>query len=135
MAYLGGSRRSALDHGDEPSENPAIANNCKYQQEWPFIKQSPIWATIESLKLYQNPPQKPHFSNLKKVKEDLREGLAIAFMVTFANVVERISELKLDDPNNIMENSLGTLVELETLGFNVGAIRTRLNELLSKKAE
>ncbi|KAI3697643.1 hypothetical protein L6452_30738 [Arctium lappa] len=135
-----GSRCSALDHRDEPSDalNPAIVNNreiTEYQQEWPFIKRSPIWATIESLELYQNPQQKPHFSLLKKIKEDYREGLAIAHLVTFANVVQRTSKLQLDDPNDIIENSLETLADLETHGFDVGAVRARLNELLSRKAE
>jgi len=69
------------------------------------------------------------------VKEDRREGLAIAHLVTFANVVHRTSELKLDDPNDMIENSLETLVELETHGFDVGAVRARLNELLSRKTQ
>ncbi|KAJ9554172.1 hypothetical protein OSB04_018217 [Centaurea solstitialis] len=137
---IAGSRRSACDHGVEPSDSliPAVINNremTEYQQGWPFIKRSPIWAAIESLELYQNPPQKPHFSLLKEVKEDRREGLAIAHLVTFANVVERTSELKWDDPDDMILNSLESLVELETHGFDVGAIRARLNELLSRKAQ
>ncbi|KAJ9558034.1 hypothetical protein OSB04_012648 [Centaurea solstitialis] len=136
-----GSRCSPLDRRNEPSDtlNPAIVNNSeinKYHQELPFIKRSSMWATIESLEVYQNPPQKPHFSLLKQVKEDFREGLAIAYFVTFANLVQRISKLKLDDPNNgIIEDSLETLVDLETHGFDVGVVRARLNELLSRKAK
>ncbi|KAI3697645.1 hypothetical protein L6452_30740 [Arctium lappa] len=141
MGLLQGSSRSSdVDNPDEPSDasNPAIQSNCEineYQQEWPFIKRSPIWAAIESQELYQNPPQKPHFLLLKIIKEDYREGLAIGHMVTFANVVQRTSKLQPDDPDDIIENSLETLVELETHGFNVGAVRARLNELLSRKAE
>ncbi|KVI00682.1 Agenet-like domain-containing protein [Cynara cardunculus var. scolymus] len=125
-------------HPMKVMKNTAIVNNreiTKYQQEWPFTKQSPIWATIESLELYQNSPQKPHFSLLKKVKEDYREGFAIAHMVTFANVVQRTSKLKLDDANDLLENSLKTVGDLETHGFDVGAVRARLNELLSRKAQ
>ncbi|KAI3697644.1 hypothetical protein L6452_30739 [Arctium lappa] len=141
LGYLQGSSRSSdVDNPDEPSDasNPAIQSNREitgYQQEWPFIKRSPIWAAIESQELYQNPPQKPHFLLLKRIKEDHREGVAIGHMVTFANVVQRTSKLQPDDPDDIIENSLETLVDLETHGFNVGAVRARLNELLSRKAE
>ncbi|KAJ9552492.1 hypothetical protein OSB04_016537 [Centaurea solstitialis] len=113
-------------------ENPAVV---EYQQEWPFIKQSPMWATIESLELYQNPPQKPHFSPLNTVKEDSREGLAIAQLVTFANVVQRTSPLKMDDHDHMIHDRFETLVELESHGFDVDALRARLNELLSAKAQ
>ncbi|KVI00723.1 Protein of unknown function DUF724 [Cynara cardunculus var. scolymus] len=136
----GSSRSSNVDKCDEPSDasNPAVLNNheiSEYQQEWPFVKRSPIWATIESLELYQNPPQKPHFLLLKIMKEDYREGLAIGHMVTFANVVQRTSKLQPDVPSDIIDNSLETLVELETHGFDVGAVRARLNELLARKAK
>ncbi|KAI3718884.1 hypothetical protein L6452_19769 [Arctium lappa] len=79
----GASRCSTINHHHaEPSDalNPAIVNINEYQQEWPFIKRSPIWVTIESMELYQNLPQKPHFSLLKNINKDYREGLAIAHM-------------------------------------------------------
>ena len=79
--------------------------------------------------MYLKTPQKPHFAPLKNVKEDYREALAIAHMVIFANVTQTISDLQLNDPINIIKNSLDTLAELETHGFNVGAMQARLNEL------
>ncbi|KAF5769665.1 putative Agenet-like domain-containing protein [Helianthus annuus] len=102
-----------------------------YQQNWPFIKRAPIWVAIESLELYKKPPQKPHFSPLKKTKMDYREGLAIAFMVTYGNLVQSLEDLQLNDSVDIIKANLETLCELETHGFDVGAIRGRLNELLS----
>ncbi|KAI3759924.1 hypothetical protein L1987_50311 [Smallanthus sonchifolius] len=105
-----------------------------YQQDWPFIKRSPIWATIESLELYQTPPQMPHFSPLKEKKADYREGLAIAYMVTFGNLVQNLSGLQPNDPVDIINNSLETLCDLETHGFDVVPIRDRLTKLLSLKS-
>ncbi|MFS8010877.1 putative Agenet-like domain-containing protein [Helianthus anomalus] len=107
------------------------ATTVDYQQKWPFIKRAPIWVAIESLELYKKPPQKPHFSPLKKTKMDYREGLAIAFMVTYGNLVQSLEDLQLNDSVDIIKANLETLCELETHGFDVGAIRGRLNELLS----
>ncbi|KAK1426657.1 hypothetical protein QVD17_15334 [Tagetes erecta] len=132
-----GSSCCTLDRHDE-SPNQAIVTSVgttDYQQDWPFIKRSPIWATITSLDLYQTHPQKPHFSPLKKSNEVSREGLAIAHMMTFANLVQSLSDLQLTDPIGIINNRLETLVDLETHGFDVGAIRGRLNELLALKSK
>ncbi|KAI7744990.1 hypothetical protein M8C21_003892 [Ambrosia artemisiifolia] len=102
-----------------------------YQQDWPFIKRAPIWVAIESLELYQKPPQKPHFSPLKKIKIDYREGLAIALMVTYGNLVQSFEHLQLNDSVDLINVNLETLCELETHGFDVGLVRGRFNELLS----
>ncbi|KAJ9552575.1 hypothetical protein OSB04_016620 [Centaurea solstitialis] len=56
-------------------------------------------------------------------------------MVMFANVVQRNSQLKFDDPDHIIHDRLETLVELETHGFDVGTLRARLNQLLYAKAQ
>lgn len=105
------------------------------QQDWPFIKRSPIWAVIESLELYLTQLQKPHFSPLKNMKQDTREGLAISHIVTYGNLVQRLSDLRVNDSVERFEASLETLCELETHGFDVGPIRGRLNELLSLKSQ
>ncbi|KAI3805800.1 hypothetical protein L1987_21686 [Smallanthus sonchifolius] len=80
------------------------------------------------------PPQKPHFSPLKEKKADYREGLAIAHMVTFGNLVQNLSGLQPNDPVDIINSSLETLHDLETHGFDVGPIRGRLTKLLSLKS-
>ncbi|XP_076891246.1 DUF724 domain-containing protein 1-like [Bidens hawaiensis] len=106
-----------------------------YQKDWPFIKRAPIWDTLESLELYQTPPQKPHFSSLKKMKEETREGTAIGHMVTFGGIVQRLSGLQLSDSVDIINSSLETLCELETHGFDVGSVRARLTELVLLKSK
>ncbi|KAK1418916.1 hypothetical protein QVD17_28067 [Tagetes erecta] len=105
------------------------------QQDWPFIKRSPIWDTIESLKLYQTPFQKPHFSPLKNMKQDTREGLAIGHIVTYVNLVQRLSDLQVNDSVERFNTNLETVCELEAHGFDVGPIRGHLNELLSLKSK
>ncbi|MFS7909267.1 hypothetical protein Hanom_Chr01g00092641 [Helianthus anomalus] len=115
-------------HGNSPSQASA-GTTTDYQQDWPFIKRSPIWDTVE---FYS---QKPHFSPLKRTKEESREGLAIGNMVTFGNLVQRLSDLKPNDSVDILNNSLETLSDLETHGFDVGPVRDRLNDLLSLKTK
>ncbi|KAK9051442.1 hypothetical protein SSX86_028069 [Deinandra increscens subsp. villosa] len=127
------------DHRDK-SQNQANVTTAgittDYQQEWPFVKQSSLWATVESRESFKTLPQKPkpHFSPLKKYDECMREGLAISHMITFLNIVQRHSCLKLDDPVDVFHKSLESLAELETHGFDVGSIRDHLNEMLSLKS-
>ncbi|KAI7748672.1 hypothetical protein M8C21_020258 [Ambrosia artemisiifolia] len=137
MRTLSALKRSACpspsDRHDK-SVNDATATTsgttADYQQDWPFIKLCPIWAAIESLV-----PQKPHFSPLKKTNELRREGLALSHMVTYWSLVQRLPDLKPNDPTDIINNSLEVLVELESHGFEVDAIRGRLNEMLHSKSK
>ncbi|MFS8027026.1 putative FCP1 domain, HAD-like superfamily protein [Helianthus anomalus] len=117
----------------EPQTNAGTITD--YQQDWPFIKHSPIWATIDSLVSCLTPPQKPHFFPLKKTKELHREGLAIAHMLTCYNLVQSLPNIKLNDPVDIINDNLEVLVDLEAHGFDVDLIRCRLNELLSLKSK
>lgn len=104
--------------------------NC---ENLPFIKCSPLWKTIESMEIYKKIQQKPHFSPLIKRPEETREGLAIAHMVNFSNLVERITKLQFSDPITVIESIVGALDELESNGFDVEFIRACLTQLLSKK--
>ncbi|KAI7985049.1 DUF724 domain-containing protein 7 [Camellia lanceoleosa] len=118
-------------------QSPAIASTCinvsGKNRDWPFVKRSPIWENLECMEIFKKMPQQPHFQPLGKSKEDIREGLAIANMVTFANVVLWTSKLQFSDPRSVIDSHLETLSDLEAHGFNVDPIRGRLNELLSKK--
>ncbi|XP_071698537.1 DUF724 domain-containing protein 6-like [Rutidosis leptorrhynchoides] len=107
--------------------------NDDYQQQWPFIKQSSLWATLESLESYKITPQKPHFTPLKERKEILREGFAIGYAVTFDDLVRRVKTLQLTDSTELINNSLEVLGELESHGFDVQLVRDRLNALLTWK--
>ncbi|CAL1408837.1 unnamed protein product [Linum trigynum] len=100
---------------------------------WPFQKRSPAWASIESLEVFRNIPQKPHFRPLFDCKEDYREGAAIGIMVTFSNVFEKIANLRIHDSRASFKSNLASLSDLEKHGFNVTLPRNRINKLLSIK--
>ncbi|CAK9145243.1 unnamed protein product [Ilex paraguariensis] len=96
----------------------------------PFVKNTLLWQTIESMEVFERMPQKPHFHPLVDCKESSREGLAIGSMVTFCSVVERTASLRFDGPRSSIEECLETLVELESHGFDVQVVRDRLTGLL-----
>ncbi|XP_074359317.1 DUF724 domain-containing protein 7-like [Apium graveolens] len=99
----------------------------------PFEKTRSLWKTIESMEVFRQMPQTPHFKSLSMIKEISREGRAVALMVWFSDVVEKIPTLQPDGPRNIMEDVVETLDELEDNGFDVFVIRDRLMQLLSSK--
>ncbi|KAL0459797.1 UNVERIFIED_CONTAM: DUF724 domain-containing protein 7 [Sesamum latifolium] len=103
------------------------------QQSLPFVKNTVLWKTIESMEVFQRIPQRPHFQPLENFRESSREGLAIGYMVTFSSVVEKISRLQVNDPKSITDDILETLADLERQGFDVRAVRERVAELLSVK--
>ncbi|KAK2968316.1 hypothetical protein RJ640_021705 [Escallonia rubra] len=96
----------------------------------PFTKNTPLWRTVESMEVFRMMPQKPHFRPLDCCKASSREGLAIGTMVTFSSLVEKASHLQFEDPRGVIEESLEALLELESYGFDVKAVRDRLTELL-----
>ncbi|XP_059311777.1 DUF724 domain-containing protein 3-like isoform X1 [Lycium ferocissimum] len=102
-------------------------------QSLPFVKNTLLWSTIESMDIFRRIPQKPHFNPLENCKESSREGVAIGYMVTFLSIVERTSRLHYDDPRSTIQEILETLSDLETQGFDVQLVRDRLTELLLMK--
>ncbi|VFQ90737.1 unnamed protein product [Cuscuta campestris] len=101
-------------------------------QSWPFVKKdSFLWDRIESREAFQKIAQNPHFQPLQHSEDFCRETLAICYMGTFADLVDKACNLKLDEPRNTIEKMLDTLVELESHGFNVEPISRRLKEILS----
>lgn len=117
--------------------NPAIGNGevttSSDLQSLPFVKNTLIWATIESMDVFQKIPQKPHFRPLEHSKDSSREGLAIGYMVTFSSIVDKACRLVFDDPRSTIDEMLDTLQDLESHGFDVEPVRRRLNEMLSFK--
>ncbi|BFG23820.1 hypothetical protein CerSpe_100930 [Prunus speciosa] len=99
----------------------------------PFVKSSPVWKAIETLEVFRMIPQTPHFRPLGQCKEEYREGSAIGNMITFSRLVEKISRLQFDEPKDVFNSILESLLDLEKYGFNVTVLRERLNNLLSVK--
>ncbi|XP_047938932.1 DUF724 domain-containing protein 9-like [Salvia hispanica] len=101
-------------------------------QKLPFVKRNAIWKSKEWTEVLQ---RMPHFEPLRAFRENQREGLAIACMVTFTNVVEASHRLKLTDAKSEMDDIQETLVDLEDYGFHVGEVRERVTKLLMAKEE
>ncbi|KAL7110888.1 hypothetical protein ACP275_05G054100 [Erythranthe tilingii] len=112
---------------------PESALVAAESQVLPFVKNTVLWTTIESMEAFQKAPQRPHFKPLEQVKESSREGLAIGYMVTFCGVVERALGLRFDSPKSATDDILETTVDLEMHGFDVKVVRDRVNWLLSVK--
>ncbi|XP_047968150.1 uncharacterized protein LOC125212125 isoform X2 [Salvia hispanica] len=102
-------------------------------EKLPFVKNTILWKTIESMQVFERLPQNPHFRPLLNFKESTREGMAIGYMVTFSSIVERASKLQLTDPVSIMDDIKETLTDLETHGFEVRPIQDCIHELLVMK--
>ncbi|XP_048421718.1 DUF724 domain-containing protein 7 isoform X2 [Pyrus x bretschneideri] len=102
----------------------------------PFVKSYPeIWEKVESMDAFKRYPQKPHFYPLVKCGELSRESLAVAKMLTFASLVEKTSKLNIEDPGDFFDSIFEELGDLETFGFDVKAVRDRLNSLLEIKVQ
>ncbi|KAE8673865.1 Detected protein of unknown function [Hibiscus syriacus] len=102
-------------------------------QGLPFVKSLEIWKAVESMEIFKVMPQNPHFRQLVQSKEILREGLAVAYTLNFASLVQKTSELTVAGPRNLFTTILDVLPEFEILGFNVKAVRDRTSELLKIK--
>ncbi|KAM1368269.1 hypothetical protein PS1_001619 [Malus domestica] len=104
--------------------------------DFPFVKSYPeIWEKVESMDAFRRYPQKPHFYPLVKCGELSRESLAIAKMLTFASLVEKTSTVNIEVPDDFFDSSFQELGDLETFGFDVKAVRDRLNSLLEMKVQ
>uniref|UniRef100_A0ACD5X4W4 Uncharacterized protein n=1 Tax=Avena sativa TaxID=4498 RepID=A0ACD5X4W4_AVESA len=115
---------SIIDTNGPLSESSAI-------QHLPFVKTSPIWAEVEALEIFSRVPQRPNFSLVQQYNPELREGMALGLMVTFANVAVSIDRLEVQDDNNgPLEEKMLSLSLLEANGFDVGDMRSRLETLL-----
>ncbi|XP_041990099.1 DUF724 domain-containing protein 7-like isoform X3 [Salvia splendens] len=115
------------------SVNQVVALVRNETEKLPFVKNTILWKTIESMQVFQRLPQNPHFQPLENFKESSREGMAIGYMVTFSSIVERASKLQLTDPVSIMDDIKETLTDLETHGFEVRPIQDCIHELLAMK--
>ncbi|KAJ4958179.1 hypothetical protein NE237_025290 [Protea cynaroides] len=102
-------------------------------QGQPFFSSWLLWEKVKSMEAFQLLPQRPHFITLDQYNEELREGLAIGYMVAFTNLVEKTCKSQPDDPRSMLEDKLKALEELETLGFEANPVRSRLQELLNIK--
>uniref|UniRef100_A0A0E0JK22 Agenet-like domain-containing protein n=1 Tax=Oryza punctata TaxID=4537 RepID=A0A0E0JK22_ORYPU len=82
------------------------------------------------MEVFDKLPQVPHFGKLTGYPPELREGKTLGLMVSFANLAESIQNMRIQDKENIFEEKLRCLSELEEDGFDVKALKERLENLL-----
>ncbi|KAJ0699357.1 hypothetical protein HanRHA438_Chr10g0439111 [Helianthus annuus] len=125
----------SLFAGKEPSGNSNIPLSITNgdDQKPSFEKRSLFWETIGSMEVFRLFPQNPHFRPLDTLNESARERHAIYKMVDFSGVFENMCRLRRDHPRTEFQEQLEILLELETHGFDVHSLRSRLMEMLSCK--
>ncbi|KAG6507032.1 hypothetical protein ZIOFF_032372 [Zingiber officinale] len=95
----------------------------------PFSKTSCLWKQIESMEIFQVMPQQPHFCILEQYTMELREGMAIGLMVSFANLATDIQKLHIDRDEASLDAKMKALYHFESNGFSVDFLRARLEKL------
>ncbi|KAG1355133.1 DUF724 domain-containing protein 3 [Cocos nucifera] len=138
------SKRTS-DENKEALIDPSSSRSSSKEVILPFLKSSSMWELIEAMDIFHIMPQQPHFRPLEQYSMEFREGMAIGLMVSFANIAANIHRLDIADNQSIFQERLKALGPLEANGFDVGRLRTCLEELLetqsnqmqseSKKAE
>ncbi|KAK3228638.1 hypothetical protein Dsin_000519 [Dipteronia sinensis] len=113
----------------------AMVDSSPYEnQNLQFLERSPVLKFVQSLEEFQLMPQKPHFRPLGDCEVVCREGLAIKHMMTFVNVMKETSKIQVNTSRSIIDSLLKCLPELESHGFDVKDLQSRLLELQSMKA-
>ncbi|KAL6662181.1 hypothetical protein ACP70R_000040 [Stipagrostis hirtigluma subsp. patula] len=108
---------------DRPSDSMAVEN-------LPFTKASPVWAQIEAMEIFTEVPQRPNFDQFRQHVPEVREGMALGLMFSFANLAESIKKLEVQDESALFEEKMNGLSSLEAHGFDVRHLRSRLEALL-----
>ncbi|KAM0950116.1 putative Agenet-like domain-containing protein [Dioscorea sansibarensis] len=127
-------KQTAVDK-DGASGKLLANNSTRKEHALPFEKNSAMWKPFESLEIFHMMPQQPHFRALEQYCEEFREGMAIGFMVTFANLINDLGKLRISDSTEVFLAKLKALPPLEANGFDVQCLRSRIEKLLKVKCE
>ncbi|RCV38016.1 hypothetical protein SETIT_8G108300v2 [Setaria italica] len=107
-------------HGTEPLASMNL----------PFMKTSSLWEQIEAMEVFRNMPQRPNFHKFQQHVPELREGMALGLMLSFANLAESIRRLSIHDEDALFKEKMKGLCLLEADGFDVRHLRSRLETLV-----
>ncbi|CAL5077222.1 unnamed protein product [Urochloa decumbens] len=107
---------------DPPTESLAVKN-------LPFMKTSLTWEHLEEMEVFRNVPQQPDFHKFQQHIPELREGMALGLMISFANLAQSIRSMSIDDEDALFNDKMEGLSLLEADGFNVRHLRLRLETL------
>ncbi|XP_040257265.1 DUF724 domain-containing protein 7-like isoform X1 [Aegilops tauschii subsp. strangulata] len=97
----------------------------------PFVKTSPMWAHLEALEIFRKAPQRPHFRHFEQYCPELREGMALGMMLSFANLAESINMLDVQGDKELLEQKMKSLTLLEENGFDVTYLRSCVETLIA----
>ncbi|KAI9161687.1 hypothetical protein LWI28_019766 [Acer negundo] len=119
---------------DSSTIEAVVVDNMPYENEnLRSLESSPVLKFVQSLEEFQLMPQKPHFCPLDECEEVFREGRVLQHMMTFVNVVKETSKLQVNASGSMMDVLLKCLPELESHGFDVKDVRSRLLKMRSMK--
>ncbi|KAJ0985474.1 hypothetical protein J5N97_003830 [Dioscorea zingiberensis] len=123
------SKRTEMEIVSEKNSSSQAEKNALVA----FNRKSPMWETVKSMEVFSLMPQEPHFQPLEQYCQELREGMAVGLMVTFANFATSIRNLQITDPPTVFDDKLKALASLEAYGFEVQRMRSRIKQLLEIK--
>jgi hypothetical protein len=101
----------------------------------PFVETSEICETIGEMGIVSKAPRRPHFNQPQQHCPELCEGMRFGLMLSFASLEESINRLDghEDDYEVQFEEKMQGLSLLEAYGFDVGALRSRLEAMFCIK--
>ncbi|KAJ1283921.1 hypothetical protein BS78_03G164200 [Paspalum vaginatum] len=98
---------------------------------------SPVFSTTSLLlmsnhkmEVFNKLPQNPHFREACDCPPEFREGRALGLMLSFANMAESIRNMRIQDGQQHYQEKMNSLLDLEGNGFDVRALKIRLDNLL-----
>jgi hypothetical protein len=101
----------------------------------PTVKTTQPCAQMDVMEIVSKAPQRPHLNQPHQHCPELREGMAFGLMLSFPNLQESINMLDVhqDDNEELCKEKMQGLSLLEAYGFDVGALRSRVEALLCRK--
>uniref|UniRef100_A0A0A9BKR4 Uncharacterized protein n=1 Tax=Arundo donax TaxID=35708 RepID=A0A0A9BKR4_ARUDO len=82
------------------------------------------------MEVFERLPQIPHFCEAWDCPPEFREGKALGLVVSFANMAESIKNMRIQDASQLYQQKMRSLLDLEENGFEIGALKIRVNSLL-----
>nr|XP_051189932.1 uncharacterized protein LOC127303216 [Lolium perenne] len=126
---IGGSQHAVSQHGRGLAMD---SESFAMQHLLPFRRTSPVWARIEAMEISNEMPQRPNLNEFQQHGPEVREGMTLGLMLSFATLAKSIYRLDVhqDDIGGVFKEKNQALSLLEENGFDVRAPVSRLEALL-----
>ena len=76
------------------------------------------------MEVFRNIPQRPNFSKFQQHVPELREGMSLGLMISFASLADNIKRLSIHDDDALFQEKMKGLSSLEADGFDVRRLRS-----------